>query len=51
MADCRRYCTVLPESCNLDDHLLRTLVIALCSALYLLNNSVSSIAFGNQSVL
>jgi hypothetical protein len=40
----------LPAFCNRDDHLVRTLVAARCSALYFLTNFVSSVALGNQSV-
>jgi hypothetical protein len=40
----------LPAFCNRDDHLVRTLVAARCSALYFLTNFVSSIAFGNHNV-
>jgi hypothetical protein len=38
--------TALPASCNRDDHLVRTLVAARCSALYLRTNLVSSVVLG-----
>lgn len=40
-ADYRRCCVIeLPVLCNRDDHLVRTLVTARCSALYLRTNFV-----------
>jgi hypothetical protein len=48
--DYRRYLAELPAFCNRDDHLVRTLVAARCSALYFLTNFVSSVALGNHSV-
>jgi hypothetical protein len=36
--------------CNRDDHFVRTLVAARCSALYFLTNFVSSVALGNYSI-
>ena len=38
--------TALPASCNRDDHLVRTLIAARYSALYLRTNLVSSVALG-----
>jgi hypothetical protein len=42
--------TELPAPCNRDDHLVRTLVAARCSALYLRTNLVSSVALGSHIV-
>jgi len=50
-ANYQRCFTVLPDSSNCEEHLLRTLVTTSCSALCLLTNLVSSIAFSNQNVL
>lgn len=50
IADYQRRFTVLPDSSNRDDHLVRTLVTILCSSLYLFTSLMSGIAFGNQHV-
>jgi hypothetical protein len=42
--------TERPASCSRDDHLVRTLVAARCSALYFRTNLVSSVALGSHSV-
>ena len=48
---CQRATTgKLPASCNRDDHLVRALVAAGCSALYLRTNLVSSLALGSHRV-
>ena len=39
-----------PASCNRGDHLVRTMVAARYSALYLRTNLVSSVALGSHSV-